>query len=133
LRLIERSNVNNAISVISTNLSIVKSHKRGLISKTIANLVMGRYIIEHPQNYLIFVENIHEYNIMTAFCQALGFKNIAFLPIFGNYDDATSKNEVISKEMFTKLLDFSKMPIVIINDNKQKSIMKGIQKNANGF
>jgi hypothetical protein len=25
------------------------------------------------------------------------------------------------------------MPIVIINDNKQKSIMKGIQKNANGF
>lgn len=74
---------NDGKNAVITNCFHSVSDDDGIMDKTLKALTVPSYILHNPQDLLVFVEGITDYNYLTAFKHKLGVENIVFMPING--------------------------------------------------
>lgn len=89
-------------------------------------LTVENHIIINPDNDLIFVEGITDYNYLTALKKVLGKDDIYFLPINGVGTTDKARNEVSKR-----LLKIRKNnPTLLVDNDKAGQSMKGVNKDS---
>lgn len=88
-------------------------------------LTIENHIILNPDNLVIFVEGITDYNYLTAMKHLLGYKNINFLPIQGV---GANINESII--ISNRLLQINKSPILLVDNDSAGQNMKKLNEES---
>lgn len=89
-------------------------------------LTVENHIIINPDNDLIFVEGITDYNYLTAFKKVIGKDDIYFLPING-----LGTTDKARKEVSERLLKIRKNnPTLLVDNDKAGQSMKDVNKNS---
>lgn len=86
-------------------------------------LTIENHIILNPDNYLVFVEGITDYNYLNAFKKILkSYNNVNFLPIsgVGNIKDGNIKKKQI--EISKSLLNIKKSKCVLLTDSDRAGL-----------
>ena len=71
-------------------------------------LTVDKHILLDPNNILIFVEGITDYNYLTAFKKLLNIDGVSFLPFQG----------LLQKKLIKKLIKTTKRPILLIDSDE---------------
>lgn len=89
-------------------------------------LTVDNHIIVNPDNDLIFVEGITDYNYLTALKKVLGKDDIYFLPING-----VGTTDKARKEVSERLLKIRKNnPTLLVDNDKAGQSMKDVNKDS---
>lgn len=84
-------------------------------------LTVDKHILLDPNNVLVFVEGITDYNYITAFKKLFNIEGISFLPFQG----------LLQKKLVNKLIKMSKKPVLLIDsDGAGINFEKNYEKNA---
>ncbi len=86
-------------------------------------LTIENHIILNPNNYLVFVEGITDYNYLNAFKKILkNYDNVNFLPVsgVGNIKDGNIKKKQI--EISKSLLNIKKSKCVLLTDSDRAGL-----------
>ena len=112
LRLIHRADEK---ATINNKFSVLKDDTRDTLFSVLNLLTVGRHVLINPENILIFVEGITDYNYLVAFKKFFKKDNIFFLPVNGVKDN----------DLIEKLSSISKNPIILVDgDWAGKRVLK---------
>lgn len=100
-------------SIMDNEFSVSNDHLVDALLPIQTSLTVGRHIITDPENTVIFVEGITDYNYLVAFKNYLGFDQFTFLPVQG------IKN---IEKVFKVLLKTEKNPILLVDNDHAGNI-----------
>lgn len=104
-------------SEIVNDFTLTDEENRDALFDVLGSLTVGRHILLNPNDTLIFVEGITDYNYLVAFKNYFKKPNISFLPVKGLKD----------KKLIEKLCEIKKDPILLVDGDKAGEI--AIEKN----
>lgn len=114
------------ITYIENNFSAVNSADSDSLLAVKEALTIENHIIINPNQKLVFVEGITDYNYLTAFKHLLGKSEFTFLPINGVGDSNEESKRAVSK----KLLSIRKDAILLVDGDTAGKVMKKINENS---
>lgn len=117
------------ISSIENNFAAVNENDPDSLLPIKESLTVENYILVNPDEKVVFVEGITDYNYLTAFKKLFGKTGIYFLPINGvgkTKDDCT---EITKRLMKIRKKD----PILLVDNDKAGSCMKEVNKDNKDF
>lgn len=103
---------NNNISSITNSFAAVNPEDPDALLPIKQSLTVDNHVICDPDNDVIFVEGITDYNYLVAFKIILGRENISFLPING-----LGKNRETNKKISERLIKIRKKDPKLLVDN----------------
>lgn len=114
------------ITSIENNFSVVNENDPDSLLPVKDALTVENHIIMNPDNDLIFVEGITDYNYLTALKKVLGKDDIYFLPING-----VGTTDKARKEVSERLLKIRKNnPTLLVDNDKAGQSMKSVNKDS---
>lgn len=114
------------ITSIENNFSVVNENDPDSLLPVKDALTVENHIIMNPDNDLIFVEGITDYNYLTALKKVLGKDDIYFLPING-----VGTTDKARKEVSERLLKIRKNnPTLLVDNDKAGQSMKDVNKDS---
>lgn len=114
------------ITSIENHFSAVNENDPDSLLPVKEALTVDNHIIVNPDNDLIFVEGITDYNYLTALKKVLGKDDIYFLPINGVGTTDEARNEVSER-----LLKIRKNnPTLLVDNDKAGQSMKDVNKDS---
>lgn len=114
------------ITSIENHFSAVNENDPDSLLPVKEALTVDNHIIVNPDNDLIFVEGITDYNYLTALKKVLGKDDIYFLPINGVGTTDEARNEVSDR-----LLKIRKNnPSLLVDNDKAGQSMKDVNKDS---
>ena len=117
------------ISSIENNFAAVNENDPDSLLPIKESLTVENHILCNPEEKIVFVEGITDYNYLTAFKKLLGKTSITFLPINGV---GTTKDECI--KITQRLMKIRKKdPILLVDNDKAGSCMKEVNKGNKDF
>ena len=112
----------NNISRIENNFSAAFKGDPDSLRAIKESLTIENHILVDPDETVVFVEGITDYNYLTAFKKILNRKNITFLPING-----VGENKKDCESTSTELLRIRKHdPILLVDNDNAGQLMKGV-------
>lgn len=92
---------------IENKFTVIDEHKEDVLLPIHTALTVDRHIILNPNETIVFVEGITDYNYLVAFKHKLNIEGLRFLPVQG------LKNQ----NLVSKLLKIYKNPILLIDSD----------------
>lgn len=89
------------------------------------SLTVENHILLKPEETVVFVEGITDYNYLVAFKKLLDIEHISFLPING-----VGKTEEESREISKQLIKIRKDAILLVDSDKAGQSMKELNKDS---
>ncbi|MBR4375005.1 MAG: ATP-binding protein [Treponema sp.] len=115
-----------AVSRIENNFAAVDPNDPDSLLPIKDALTVENHILVDPDEKIVFVEGITDYNYLTAFKKLFGKTGITFLPINGVGEDAEE-----CKEISKKLIRIRKHnPILLVDNDKAGQQMKNVNKES---
>ena len=121
LRVIESK---NNISTIENSFAAVNMYDPDSLRAVKESLTVENHILMNPENTVVFVEGITDYNYLTAFKKLFEIQDLYFLPING-----VGKTETDRKKITAQILNTRKNPILLVDNDAAGKAMKEINKN----
>ena len=119
------SNKNN-ITCIDNDFSAINLDDPDSLLPVKESLTVRNSILIDPDQFVVFVEGITDYNYLVAMKKALGYENITFLPIKG-----VGKTKEQQMEISKRLLQIRKHnPTLIVDGDKAGKEMKNTNKES---
>mgnify|MGYP002862172825 CR=1 FL=1 len=117
------------ISSIENNFAAVNEDDPDSLLPVKDSLTVENHILVNPEEKVVFVEGITDYNYLTAFKKLLGKIGITFLPINGL---GKTKDECI--KISKRLLEIRKKdPILLVDNDQAGACMKEVNKGNKDF
>ena len=122
LRIVKRNEEN---ATICNDFTLGKEETRDTLFDVLGSLTVGRHVVLNPNDPLVFVEGVTDYNYLVAFKKYITNKNkdefcINFLPVNGLKD-----NNLISK-----LCSIVKNPTLLVDNDEAGTITERKNKNS---
>ncbi len=117
------------ISSIENNFAAVNANDPDSLLPVKDSLTVENHILVNPEEKVVFVEGITDYNYLTAFKKLLGKTGITFLPING-----LGKTKEESIRISKRLLEIRKKdPILLVDNDKAGACMKEVNNGNKDF
>lgn len=117
------------ITSIENNFATVNEKDPDSLLPVKDALTVENHILVNPEEKVVFVEGITDYNYLTAFKKLLGKTGITFLPING-----VGKTKEESKEISKRVLKIRKKdPILLVDNDKAGNCIKEVNKDNKDF
>lgn len=119
----------NNISSIENNFAAVNENDPDSLLPIKESLTVENYILVNPEEKIVFVEGITDYNYLTAFKKLFGKTGVTFLPINGvgkTNDDCVKITQRLMKIR-------KKDPILLVDNDKAGNCMKEVNKENMDF
>lgn len=117
------------ISCIENNFAAVNENDPDSLLPIKESLTVENYILVNPDEKVVFVEGITDYNYLTAFKKLFGKTGISFLPINGVGKTKEDCTEITKRLMKIRKKD----PILLVDNDKAGSCMKEVNKDNKDF
>ena len=112
------------ISSIENNFAAVNANDPDSLLPIKESLTVENHILVNPEEKVVFVEGITDYNYLTAFKKLFGKTNITFLPING-----VGKTKEDCEKISQRLMKIRKKdPILLVDNDKAGNCMKDVNK-----
>lgn len=89
------------------------------------SLTVENHILLKPEETVVFVEGITDYNYLVAFKKLFGIEHISFLPING-----VGKTEEESREISKQLIKIRKDAVLLVDSDKAGKLMKALNEES---
>lgn len=109
------------ISTISNNFAAVDLDVPDYLLPIRESLTVENHILLKPEETVVFVEGITDYNYLVAFKKLLGIEHISFLPING-----VGKTKEERCEISKQLIKIRKDAILLVDNDKAGQSMKAL-------
>lgn len=117
------------ISSIENNFAAVNANDPDSLLPIKESLTVENHILVNPEEKVVFVEGITDYNYLTAFKKLFGKTNITFLPING-----VGKTKEDCEKISQRLMKIRKKdPILLVDNDKAGNCMKDVNKENKDF
>ena len=117
------------ISSIENNFAAVNENDPDSLLPIKESLTVENHILVNPEEKLVFVEGITDYNYLTAFKKLFGKTNITFLPING-----VGRTKEDCEKISQRLMKIRKKdPILLVDNDKAGNCMKDVNKENKDF
>ena len=117
------------ISSIENNFAAVNENDPDSLLPIKESLTVENHILVNPEEKVVFVEGITDYNYLTAFKKLFGKTNITFLPING-----VGKTKEDCEKISQRLMKIRKKdPILLVDNDKAGNCMKDVNKENKDF
>lgn len=117
------------VSSIENNFAAVNENDPDSLLPIKESLTVENYILVNPEEKVVFVEGITDYNYLTAFKKLFGKTGITFLPING-----VGKTEDGCKTITKRLMKIRKKdPVLLVDSDKAGICMKEVNKDNKDF
>lgn len=121
----------NNISSINNDFSTIDLEDPDALKPIKEALTINNYVLFDPDNKVVFVEGITDYNYMVAFKKKFGIQDIVFLPIKGVGKYGTPDFKAKQKEISKRLIKIKKhMPILMVDGDGAGISMKITNKDS---
>ena len=117
------------VSSIENNFAAVNENDPDSLLPIKESLTVENYILVNPDEKVVFVEGITDYNYLTAFKKLFGKTGIYFLPINGVGKTKEDCTEITKRLMKIRKKD----PILLVDNDKAGSCMKEVNKDNKDF
>ena len=117
------------ISSIENNFAAVNANDPDSLLPIKESLTVENHILVNPEEKVVFVEGITDYNYLTAFKKLFGKTNITFLPING-----VGRTKEDCEKISQRLMKIRKKdPILLVDNDKAGNCMKDVNKENKDF
>ena len=117
------------ISSIENNFAAVNENDPDSLLPIKESLTVENHILVNPEEKVVFVEGITDYNYLTAFKKLFGKTNITFLPING-----VGRTKEDCEKISQRLMKIRKKdPILLVDNDKAGNCMKDVNKENKDF
>ena len=117
------------ISSIENNFAAVNENDPDSLLPIKESLTVENHILVNPEEKLVFVEGIIDFNYLTAFKKLFGKTNITFLPING-----VGRTKEDCEKISQRLMKIRKKdPILLVDNDKAGNCMKDVNKENKDF
>ena len=117
------------ISSIENNFAAVNENDPDSLLPIKESLIVENHILVNPEEKVVFVEGITDYNYLTAFKKLFGKTNITFLPING-----VGRTKEDCEKISQRLMKIRKKdPILLVDNDKAGNCMKDVNKENKDF
>ena len=117
------------ISSIENNFAAVNENDPDSLLPIKESLTVENHILVNPEEKVVFVEGITDYNYLTAFKKLFGKTNITFLPING-----VGRTKEDCETISQRLMKIRKKdPILLVDNDKAGNCMKDVNKENKDF
>ncbi|MBQ3214020.1 MAG: AAA family ATPase [Clostridia bacterium] len=124
----------NNVSSINNDFSTIDLEDPDSLKPIKKALTVRNHVLYDPDNKVIFVEGITDYNYMVAFKKKFDVKDVVFLPIkgVGKYNSPDFKEK--QKEISRRLIEIKKHnPILMVDSDGAGNSMKNTNKDSELF
>lgn len=124
----------NNVSSINNDFSTIDLKDPDSLKPIKKALTVRNHVLYDPDNKVIFVEGITDYNYMVAFKKKFDVKDVVFLPIkgVGKYNSPDFKEK--QKEISRRLIEIKKHnPILMVDSDGAGNSMKNTNKDSELF
>lgn len=123
--------MDNNISSINNDFSTIDLEDPDSLKPIKEALTVNNHVLFDPDNKVVFVEGITDYNYMVAFKKKFDVKDIVFLPIKGVGKYGTADFKAKQKEISKRLIKIKKhMPILMVDGDGAGTSMKNTNKDS---
>lgn len=123
--------MDNNISSINNDFSTIDLDDPDSLKPIKEALTVNNHVLFDPDNKVVFVEGITDYNYMVAFKRKFDIRDIVFLPIKGVGKYGTADFKARQKEISKRLIKIKKhMPILMVDGDGAGNSMKNTNKDS---
>lgn len=123
--------MDNNISSINNDFSTIDLEDPDSLKPIKEALTVNNHVLFDPDNKVVFVEGITDYNYMVAFKKKFDVEDIVFLPIKGVGKYGTPDFKAKQKEISKRLIKIKKhMPILMVDGDGAGISMKNTNKDS---
>ena len=120
LRVIENK---NNISSIENSFAAVNMFDPDSLRAVKESLTVENHILMNPENTIVFVEGITDYNYLTAFKKLFGINDLYFLPING-----VGKTDSDRRMITERIMKIRKNPVLLVDNDIAGKTMEELNK-----
>lgn len=121
----------NNLSSINNDFSTIDLEDPDSLKPIKEALTINNHVLFDPDNKVVFVEGITDYNYMVAFKKKFEISNVIFLPIKGVGKYGTPDFKTKQKEISKRLIKIKKhMPILMVDGDGAGNSMKNTNKES---